>query len=453
MDETVFWRAIVDMASTSADRAAAARELRRVGTMVRFYPRNIFIPLGLIVAEAAIDMGDLKAGVFHLESLLAAEPSPSQRAYIDYLEGRIFEYSGDFEGAAEKWEDVGASKDRLARFLATRALVALRLKLKDLSSEGAIEELEGLRFVWRGDEREFNLLRQLGSLYLQEKDYREGLHTLRQAATYFREDARAPEVTQQMADVFAKLFLEDAADQIPPVSAIALFEEFRELTPVGARGDEMIRKLADRLAAVDLLDRATELLRGQVEFRLKGVDKARIGAQLALVQLLNGRPDDALKSLAATDEPGLPESLVAQRRHMGVKALMAKGDDESGLLAIKDDRGLDAERLRAEIYWARHDWDRTSQALQRVLLLLKTAPGRAIGKEQAGTIFNLGVAMTLAGDERGVARLRLDHGAAMAKSEFAKGFDLISSQAALDGIRRAEVSTELQSAREFQGFL
>ena len=39
----------------------------------------------------------------------------------------------------------------------------------------------------------------------------------------------------------------------------AMFYEFRELTPIGRRGDEMIRRLADRLVAVDLLDQAGEL--------------------------------------------------------------------------------------------------------------------------------------------------------------------------------------------------
>ena len=39
----------------------------------------------------------------------------------------------------------------------------------------------------------------------------------------------------------------------------AMFYEFRELTPIGRRGDELIRRLADRLASIDLLDQAAEL--------------------------------------------------------------------------------------------------------------------------------------------------------------------------------------------------
>ena len=451
IDEGAFWRAIVE--AVAGDRAAAARELRRVGPMVRFYPRTLALPLGLIVAETAIDLGDLKVGIFYLESLLAAQPTPPQRAYIDYLEGRIFELTGDFEKAVEKWDAVAAGRDRLARFLAGRSRTEMQLKLKELSPDGAIEDLEGLRYAWRGDDLEFQLLRRLGSLYIEEKDYREGLLTLRLAATNFREHVRAPEVTQQMAEVFSRLFLDDEADKLSPVTAIALFEEFRELTPVGVRGDEMIRKLADRLAAVDLLDRAEELLRGQVEFRLKGIDKARVGAQLALIYLLDSKPDLALQVLKSTDEPGLSADVVAQRRHLGARALMAKGEGGAALLALKEDGSLDAERLKTEVYWTAQDWDRTVTALQRVLRVAKAEPRQPLDRDQAGYVFNLAVAMVMAGNERGLARVKADYGHAMASSEYAKGFDLIAGQSALDGIKRSEMFQEMQEVQGFQGFL
>ncbi len=451
IDEGAFWRAIVE--AVAGDRAAAARELRRVGPMVRLYPRALALPLGLVVAETAIDLGDFKVAIFYLESLLAAQPTPQQRAYVDYLEGRIFEFTGDFEKAVEKWDAVAAGRDRLARFMAERSRIELQLKLKTLTPDEAIEEMEGLRYAWRGDDLEFQLLRRLGALYIEEKDFGEGLLTLRQAATYFRENPRAPEVTQQMADVFTRLFLDDEADKLSPVTAIALFEEFRELTPVGARGDEMIRKLADRLAAVDLLDRAEELLKGQIEFRLKGIDKARVGAQLALIYLLDGKFDLALQALKTTDEPGLPAEIAAQRRHLGARALMAKGEGDAALLALKEDASLDAERLKTEIHWAAQDWDRAIQSLQRVLRAAGAEPRRPLTRDQAGYVFNLAVAMVMAGNERGLARLKADHGQAMAAGDYAKGFDLIAGQAALDGIKREEMSREMQEVQGFRNFL
>ncbi|MSO84910.1 MAG: hypothetical protein EXR04_03025 [Rhodospirillales bacterium] len=225
------------------------------------------------------------------------------------------------------------------------------------------------------------------------------------------------------------------------------------MTPVGGRGDEMIRKRANRLTKVDLLDRAAELLKGQVEFRLKGAERARIGNQLALVYLLDRKPDEALGALRLTEDSDHIPELAAQHLHLRAKALMAKGDGAAALAALKDDRSLDGELLKAEVYWEAQDWDRTVQALQRVLREAKAEPRRSLTKAQAGYVFNLAVAMTLAGNERGVARLRAEYGEAMARSESAQGFDLIAGQSALMGLGRADVPGEIKEVQGFQMFL
>ena len=56
-----------------------------------------------------------------------------------------------------------------------------------------------------------------------------------------------------MRAAFANLFLKGGADKMPPVEQLALFYDNVDLTPIGADGDEMIRRMADRLVAVDLL--------------------------------------------------------------------------------------------------------------------------------------------------------------------------------------------------------
>ena len=66
---------------------------------------------------------------------------------------------------------------------------------------------------------------------------------------------------------------------MPPIDALSLFYDFRDLTPVGRRGDEMIRKLADRLVSVDLLDQAAEVLQHQVDNRLQGAARAQVAVQ------------------------------------------------------------------------------------------------------------------------------------------------------------------------------
>jgi hypothetical protein len=87
---------------------------------------------------------------------------------------------------------------------------------------------------------------------------------------------------------------------LPPIVALGLFYDFRELTPIGRRGDEMIRRLADRLVAVDLLDQAAELLQHQVDHRLQGAARAQVATRLAIIYLMNRKPDRALAALQTT---------------------------------------------------------------------------------------------------------------------------------------------------------
>src|SRR3546814_6011298 len=67
-----------------------------------------------------------------------------------------------------------------------------------------------------------------------------------------------------MREIFAEIYKGPGNPEVPPLRALALYEEFMELTPAGPEGDRIIAGLADRLVEVDLLDRAAKLLEGQV---------------------------------------------------------------------------------------------------------------------------------------------------------------------------------------------
>ena len=345
-DEADFWRAALSAAA--GNLAGAAPALKRTGGIIRPYPKALKMPLGLLVANAAIATGDVKQAAHNLEVLGIERPTPSQSSQLAYVQGRLSELSGNFDEAVVKWEEVEDGTHRPSRAKSTVARTELLLKLRKISPAEAIDELEKLRFAWRGDDFEFQLLRRLGGLYLAEGDYRSGLRTLRQAATYFRKHKEVAQVTQQMADAFAKLYLEGVSSDLSPVAAIALYDEFKILTPSGEKGDEMIRKLADRLVTVDLLDRGAELLEAQVKFRLKGVDKARVGAQLALIHILDKKPQKAEAVLKASQEPGLPDELAVRRRHLLARALSEMGREPAAVALLEGDERR--ERADGRLY-------------------------------------------------------------------------------------------------------
>src|SRR6201999_6554 len=117
----------------------------------------------------------------------------------------------------------------------------------------------------------------------------------------------------EAATTFESLFLGGKGDALPPVEALGLFYDFRELTPIGRRGDEMIRRLTDRLVSVDLLDQAAELLQHQVDHRLQGAARSQVATRLAVIYLMNKKPDRALATINATRSPELPTEIRNQR--------------------------------------------------------------------------------------------------------------------------------------------
>ena len=450
-DEATFWRAALSAAT--GNLVGAARDLKRTGGIIRPYPKALKLPLGLLVANAAIAIGDIKQAAHHLEVIGIEEPTPSQASQLVYVEGRLAELSGDFDKAIAKWEEAKDGPHRPSRAKAVVARTELLLKLRNISRGEAIDELETLRFAWRGDEFEFRLLRRLGDLYLAEGDYRNGLRTLRQAATYFRKHQEAAQVTQQMTKVFAKLYLDGAANDMPPVAAIALYEEFKVLTPSGEKGDEMIRKLADRLVSVDLLDRGAELLEAQVKSRLKGVEKARVGAQLALIHVLDRKPKNAEEILNATQESGLPDDLAARRRHLLARALSEMGREPEALVLLEGNESREADLLRVEFNWEKQDWSGAARALRRIVRSIMEESDEPLDDAKARYVLSLAITLTLSGNERAVDRLRRDYAEAMGNTSFGDAFLLIASPGAQGLADYRTIADKVGVAEKFKGFM
>lgn len=450
-DEATFWRAL--LAARKGDAVQASRVLRQLGSVVRGYPDPLKMPLGVTVAQTAVEVGDTRQATHFLDLLAIEHPNPRQQAQMAYVQGRVAELSGNFDGALAKWEEAEHGVHLPSRAKATVARTELMLKLDKATRAEAISAYEKLRYVWRGDDFEFSLLRRLGHLHLEAGDFRNGLRTLRQAATYFREHRESPLVTQEMTDSFAKLYLDGGADAMPPVSAIALYDEFKELTPAGAKGDEMIRKLADRLVAVDLLDRGAELLESQIEFRLQGPEKARVGSRLAVIRLMANEPERALAALDATESPGLPADLATARRYLRVRAAILVGQADKALALLDKDEAPEAERLRADIFWAKQDWANASQVLGRQVKALGITFKQPLDDKQGLAVLKLTVALALSGNERGLSRARTDFGPLMAETPYADAFRLIASPTETGIIDYQTVAGKVKEAENFQSFM
>ncbi|MCR4378515.1 MAG: hypothetical protein NUV50_10555 [Rhodospirillales bacterium] len=450
-DEAIFWRAAV--LAKEGHMPDAAYDLRRTGGITQPYPKAMKMPTATLVADAAVELGDVKQATQYLEVLAIDDPSQTQKNQIDYVAGKLKDLGGDPDGAIADWESVMEGVHRPSRAKAAVARTELLLKQGNFTPKDAIEEFEKLRFVWRGDDFEFALLRRLGSLYLEQQLYREGLNTLRQAATNFPDHEGANQVTKLMSDSFQNLYLNNGADVLAPVTAIALYDEFRELTPPGKLGDEMIRRLADRLVGVDLLSSAADLLESQVDFRLKGEEKARVGARLALIYLFDRKFELVLSVLDKTDASGLGDDLVLQRLLLRARAYIGLQQPEVALDLLRPEIALEAESIRSGIYWRAGDWKNASKSLTVVVRELGAKPRQPLDDKQALAVLSLAVAFTLEGNEAGVSRAVANFGPAMASTAYADAYQLITSGPENDLVNFRALDAIVKKVDDFQGFM
>ncbi len=452
-DEGAYWKAATDAAK--GDFGTSALDMKRLGGVIRNYPPRLKFSLGLLMTEAALETGDVRQAEAYLEVLETENLNQRQGDAVKYLRGKTKEISGDTDGAVLTYEEVEKGNHRPSRAKAALAKAELLFKNERINEKELIEALEKLRFAWRGDDFEFNLLRRLGDVYVKTGNYRDGLRTLRQAATYFREHPDAEQVTQNMIRIFEELYLAGKADELPPVTAIALYDEFRELTPAGEKGDEMIRKLADRLAAVDLLREAAELMENQVQFRLFGAKKAQVGTRLAVVYLAAKNPKRAIRALKKSAYSGLTAEELIQRRHLEARAMIDMGEADKALKMLEDadDETVEADLLRSEVYWNAGDWRNSAATLKRLALANGARRNKPLDEKQASLILKLAVSYTLGGNERGVARIRTDYGGAMEETTLRDAFRLIASRENAGMLDPRTITQLVKPAENFTTFM
>ncbi|MEI8152886.1 MAG: hypothetical protein WCG92_14970, partial [Hyphomicrobiales bacterium] len=283
--------------------------------------------------RSSIEIGDFANAVSRLNDFKIIGLSSDVEPSVSVLTGRLAEGVGRTQDAITAYRFAAASHDRPAAAQGRLREIALRYSLGETKKPTTIGELEQLTTAWRGDETEVEALQMLARLYTEEDRYRDAFHVMRVALTAYPNSPLTRNIQTEAAKTFDGLFLAGKGDALPAIDALSLFYDFRELTPIGRRGDEMIRKLAERLVSVDLLDQGAELLQYQVDNRLQGA--ARAGGDTARGDL--------------PDEPQAGEGAGRAARHPH------RRPQQRDSRAAADDRGARAVRYRPPRLRARRD--------------------------------------------------------------------------------------------------
>ena len=448
-NEVALWRGA--LAANDGDWRTAAPLFLRGASMLTTYPKTLRNRFELLAAESLIRTDSSEAAGTLLRMVKQDAPDAGDLSMARYLQGLAAETRGDLTRSLEIWQEVARSDDRPSRARALKDRAMALLEIGKISRADAIQQLDSLRFSWRGDTFEFDLLHTLGTLLIADGDYRRGLDVLRQAAVNYPRHPETPMVKTQMADAFAQVFTGKNADAISPIKALALYQEFKSVAAPNGKSDEIVRHLADRLIAVDLLDQADTLLEDQVNNRLAGADKARTATELAMIRLLDHRPDAALRALDIPLGGDVAPDLARRRDQLRARALIDLKRPKDALAALGSDQSRDAYRLRADIYWQTKSWQDAVRVFDRIVDV--PADGKKLSQKDAQIVLNWAAALTLSGDQAGLVRLRDRFGAAMAQSSYATGFRLIASTDAGDGSTDPrERARQIAQISELQNF-
>ena len=448
-DDIALWRGVLAMKQGDINGAAAF--FSQAGDLWLELPSPLRERVGLMSAEAILENNDLVEAKAHLDILRSTSKNYGIQQRVNHLMGRILLASRNREEAVNMWRTVIAGSDRLARARAIYDDTLMMLDDDQITLKEAISEIEDLRYAWRSDEFELTVLQKLASLYIHSGQYRKGLVTMKTAVTHFPNYSVSTVIAKRMNELFAEIFLRDGAEDLPAIDALTLYFEFEELTPVGAKGDAVIQRLADRLVALDLLGRAAELLEHQVKYRLKGVEMARVGTRLAITHLMNGAPENALRALQRSRLKYMPDDLLVQRRHIRSRALADLGRNEDALKRLVGDNSIEAELLRADIFWRAGKWPDVAAATERLLSLAPLK--RPLSSFASRHMLRLVVALALADDETALKRLNRLYAAVMRGDPNQQAFDVITSDTGARTASFRELPDAVTRVASFEAFM
>ncbi|MCB9964337.1 MAG: hypothetical protein H6855_04310 [Rhodospirillales bacterium] len=387
------------------------------------YPDKIAVPLTLSLAEIFLRNGDKAQGeeLLHQLEARAGHLTDTQEKGVRYLQAEVLRQNGDTAEAVSVWSKLAQEENPYYQTKAELALVTLGLENKTLTPEDAVNRLENLRYVWRGDDLEIQVLRRLGLSQIEMGRYLDGFKTLRDTVVLTANNAFSDAIADLMRKTYEDIFLTDKIETVPPLDAAALYEEFRELTPAGEKGDHLVARLAERLVDADMFDRAAKLLAYQIDYRLHGEEAVSTALRMASIQLMDRRPKDALETLAKAEtlltKQNFSNKALKQKDLdlLQARALSDSGDVSRALDQLRnmDPPARDISQLAADIAWKSGRWNEAATFLRDLIADMDLPRGKEVSEENARLLLNYAIALNLSDQQVELRNLRERHLAQM----------------------------------------
>jgi len=446
----VLWRGLSE--SQEGHWPEAYAHFRPVVERLSTYPDGLYRPLAFAAVEAAIRKHDIALSKTLIAQLRQRPAIAGSAAALGYFDGQVAELEGKDDAAQAAWKPVLESRDQYYRTRAELASVTASLQAKTITPETALARLDRLRFAWRGDGFEVEVLNALAAIANDAKNYEVVLETWRRIAAIAGPGPIADDMHDRLAELFRKLFIEGGSDELPPLRALALFDSMHDLAPSGPDGDKALDRLAERMVQMDLLGQAADIIEGEAGRQQDVAGKAQLDTRVAALRLLDGKPELALRALDSSEDDKLPADLKTKRKLLRAHAFSKQGRIDDALNLLGTDYGRDADELRVDVAWGAGRWAVAASALGR---LSGPAPTQgAIDEAKAALVLRRAVALNLGQDAAGMAVLRRDFSPAFAQGAHTAQFEILTRPVGDGGLANIDIiKSQIAEVDLFKDFL
>jgi hypothetical protein len=416
-DDITLWRAI-RLASLQENSPRAAQMMAATMPLLLTYPPDLRDRVLPLVAETLVAGGETAAAA---ALLTRYEGDPS----LDFARAMLMQAHGDSAGALAIYDRLAQSGDQSLHARASVSAVELRLASGSMDAKQAASRLDLLLYSWRGDRHEEALRGRLAELKAQTGGWRAALALLRDSEALSPDDKAA--IHSKLTEMFAALLRGNTADTLAPLELAALVDENADLLPGGPEREALEARLADRLLALDLPNRAGPVLEKLMQAAPTEAGRARLGVRLATLRLREGDTAGALAALAASGTEGLPADVQEQRTLLSAEASARRGDNGRALSSLTAAGTAGADLARATLLERASDWPAAEKALADYVSKA-ISPTGVLDDGQRRTLLRLATAAARAGDDAALAALREREDQRMGAGPLADMFRVLTAQ-------------------------
>ena len=451
LNEGIFWRTLSQSAYEFNESNNAV--IFSLISLIRDYPQAIKDQIALVAAKNALQTGDDLASQNFID-ILRSVPDRLRNLTpeINYLAAKKLELQGYPRNAIKEYRNLINSDSNKYSALSRYDNAVLSQSIGAMSLKDTIAELEMLRFAWGENDFKLKLLNKLSELYLKDFDYYNALQTLNYAGNFAQDSEQKQRIAARMIKVFEGIFLSNQADsKLSPVKALALYKDFQWLADMSTKKNAIMQRLADRLVAVDLLSRASDLLSEVLEApNLSPENKARIGARLAIINLFQEAPNQALEILNRTDSADLSLATAGPRRVIRSRALAQLGQTDAALALLANDYGKNALIHKFQLYWHAGRWADAADTVKH--LIEEPKEGQPLSVEQVNYILDWATTLKKAGKETVLVRLRNKFLPYFVNTEYHSIFNILTNQLEKDKIDIKQIDSIVRDVESFTDY-